>query len=77
MDQMQEKLKQGCEERARLKQNIIEQSLQRIKFVLGPGASEEDIQFCAEPYLSLIERYSNLVDESRVEIDGLNQVLED
>ena len=30
----------------------------------------------AEPYLSLVDRYAVLVDESRVEIDGLNGVLE-
>ena len=45
--------------------------------MLGPDATDEDIQYCAEPYLGLIERYSSLVDESRVEIDGLNAVLED
>ena len=45
--------------------------------MLGPDATEEEVEHCAEPYLSLINRYSNLVDESRVEIDGLNAVLED
>ena len=26
--------------------------------------------------MSLVDRYSELVDESRIEIDGLNQILE-
>ena len=73
---MQERLKKSQEERQRLKENIIEQTEQRIKFVLGPYATEENVKYCSEPYLELIERYSVLVDESRVEIDGLNQVLE-
>ena len=48
-----------------------------MKFVLGPDATEEQIEYCAEPYLSLIDRYSSLVDDSRVEIYGLNAILED
>ena len=45
--------------------------------MLGPNATEENIKYCSEPYIQLISRYSVLVDESRVEIDGLNQVLEE
>ena len=45
--------------------------------MLGPNASEENIKYCSEPYIQLISRYSILVDESRMEIDGLNQVLEE
>ena len=60
-----------------MKQNVLDQALQRMKFVLGPDATEEQIEYCAEPYLSLIDRYSSLVDDSRVEIDGLNAILED
>ena len=51
--------------------------MQRMRFVLGPDATEEQIEYCCEPYLSLMERYSTLVDDSRIEIDGLNKVLED
>ena len=60
----------------KLKENIVEQTLQRIKYVLGENATEENIYHVAEPYLSLVDRYAVLVDESRVEIDGLNGVLE-
>ena len=77
LEEMQAKLKQGKEDRERLKQNVVDQALQRMRFVLGPDATEEQVEYCAEPYLSLIGRYSNLVDDSRVEIDGLNNVLED
>ena len=68
----QEKLKQGREKRIELKENIVQQTLQRIKYVLGEHATEENIYHVAEPYLSLVDRYAVLVDESRVEIDGLN-----
>ena len=77
MEIMAMKLKQGEEDRARLKQNVLDQALQRMKFVLGPDATQEQIEYCCEPYLSLIDRYSGLVDDSRVEIDGLNSILED
>ena len=76
LEEMQQKLKSSQEERLRLKENIIEQTKGRIRFVLGPHASEENIEYVAEPYMGLMEKYSGIVDESRVEIDGLNKVLE-
>ena len=65
------------EDRERLKQTILDQTKHRIKFVLGPDATEEDIAYCAEPYIGIVERYSKLVDDSRVEINQLNGVLEE
>ena len=72
IEEMEAKLKSSQEERLRLKENIVAQTKQRIRFVLGPNATEENVAYCAEPYMTLIDRYSVLVDESRVEIDGLN-----
>ena len=43
----------------------------RFEFVLGPHATEENINYCFEPYITLIERYAQLVDESREQINGL------
>ena len=48
----------------------------RIKFILGDKATEENIKYIAEPYFELVTKYSSIVDESRMEIDSLNQVLE-
>ena len=89
LKEMKERLETSRQERQRLKENIVDQTVQRIKFVLGENATEENVNRCSEPYLSLqdnccvhfilmslIDRYSDLVDESRVEIDSLNQILE-
>ena len=76
LEEMKKRLETSRAERARLKENIVAQTVQRIKFVLGENATEENVNRCSEPYLSLIDRYSDLVDESRVEIDSLNQILE-
>ena len=54
----------------------MEQTQERIAYVLGPNATEEKIRYCAEPYVNLVSRYSTLVDQSREEINGLNIELE-
>ena len=59
-----------------MKENIKAQVTNRIKFILGDKATEDNINYIAEPYFGLIDKYAGLVDESRVEIDSLNQVLE-
>ena len=76
LDEMNEKLEQTKKERLFLKDNVIDQTTKRIAYVLGPNATEENIQYCAEPYLALVERFNELVDQSRDEIHGLNKELE-
>ena len=62
--------------RASIRDTVIEQTRNRIKHVLGPSASEENVMYCVEPLLTLIEQQNRQVEESRIEVDGLQRIIE-
>lgn len=62
--------------RQSLRDTVIEQTTNRIKHILGPQATPDNIKYCSEPMIQLLEQQSKLVEESRNEIDGLQKILE-
>ena len=41
-----------------------------------PERVEEDLKYCIDPLLGLTKQLSNLVEDSRTEIEGLHRMLE-
>ena len=64
------------ESRESLRQTVIDQTVNRFKHVLRDKVSDEDVKYCTEPLIQLLEQQSKLVEDSRVEIDGLQKILD-
>lgn len=54
-----------------IREAVIDQTRNRIKHILGPKATEENVMYCIDPILKLLEQQNRQVEESRIEVDSL------